>query len=367
MVTLELEGVVQRALSVYPEERYPSVLAFASALLAASTTRPVPVAETTSQQEATHHPEPAQLLADNASLVTEPELPPQNGITHVNEVEVLPSPETEPSFDFEPPTHPEPNEPQIPQEPETHPQPTPDVPQPDEPDTHPQQPEPETPQPATLPEPTPQKVPDVPQPLPEPEVPEPNPEPSPEPAPQREIPQPTPDPIPQPAPDIPQPLPQPEIPQIEPQTPPQIEPYAGETLSFSQASRGGSSNACDVEPNISPRFVIISPYEGEPYEVLLGQKETTIGRAGSSDILLDRDNLTSRHHALLKYEDNHYVIYDRGSANGVFVNGQRLIGNTGYMLLDGDHISVGNYELIFRFRIPKNVGENVEVFSASSA
>ena len=82
------------------------------------------------------------------------------------------------------------------------------------------------------------------------------------------------------------------------------------------------------------------------------RKSRSIGRAGSSTILLDQDNLTSRHHALLKCEGNRYVLFDMRSANGVFVNGQKIAVEKGYELLDGDHISIGNYELIFRFNVP---------------
>jgi pSer/pThr/pTyr-binding forkhead associated (FHA) protein len=74
----------------------------------------------------------------------------------------------------------------------------------------------------------------------------------------------------------------------------------------------------------------------------------TIGRAGSSDILLDRDDLTSRHHALLKRDNNHFLIFDRRSANGVKVNGLPIQSDTGYPLIDGDDITIGNYQLTFR-------------------
>ena len=94
--------------------------------------------------------------------------------------------------------------------------------------------------------------------------------------------------------------------------------------------------------------IITSPYEEEPYEVELERDEFSIGRAGSSSILLDQDNLTSRHHALLKREGNRYLLFDLRSANGVFVNGQKIMVESEYELLDGDHISIGNYEMIFR-------------------
>lgn len=115
-----------------------------------------------------------------------------------------------------------------------------------------------------------------------------------------------------------------------------------------------------TEPIYFARVVITSPYAEEPYEYVLHSEEITIGRAGSSDILLDHDNLTSRHHALLRYEPQGYVLYDRRSANGVYVNGQRLGEDEGCELVDGDHISIGNYELIFRSTEHKRVKEPVD-------
>jgi serine/threonine protein kinase len=111
-------------------------------------------------------------------------------------------------------------------------------------------------------------------------------------------------------------------------------------------------------------LVIVSPYTEEPYTVELQADEMTIGRAGSSDIFLDKDDLTSRHHALLKRTNNSYAILDRRSANGVQVNGQQLQGESGIELADGDHISIGNYELIFRLGLPEAMQkEDPEFFS----
>lgn len=99
---------------------------------------------------------------------------------------------------------------------------------------------------------------------------------------------------------------------------------------------------------ITAHLIIFSPYANEPYIVELHEDEMTIGRAGSSDILLDRDDLTSRHHALLKRDKDRYLIFDRRSANGLQVNGLPIQSDTGYPLIDGDHIKIGNYELTFR-------------------
>ena len=98
----------------------------------------------------------------------------------------------------------------------------------------------------------------------------------------------------------------------------------------------------------SPIFIITSPYTENAREFTLHCQETTIGRAGSSDILLEQDAIASRHHALLKYEDQRYVIYDCRSSNGVTLNGRKLTPEVGYPLTDGDHVQIGEYHLTFR-------------------
>ncbi len=113
-----------------------------------------------------------------------------------------------------------------------------------------------------------------------------------------------------------------------------------------------------LEPVPTPglaRFIITSPYTEGSQEVVLESEEIAIGRAGSSDILLEHDTQTSRHHALLKRENDHFIIYDRRSMSGVFVNGQKLADNTGHMLVDGDRVRIGNYEVIFRAGTPSPI------------
>lgn len=98
----------------------------------------------------------------------------------------------------------------------------------------------------------------------------------------------------------------------------------------------------------SVMLIITFPSTQNTREFTLQQQETTIGRAGSSDILLDQDTLTSRHHALVKYEDQRYLIYDCRSANGVTINGQQITPEIGCPLSDGDQIQIGEYRLLFR-------------------
>ena len=221
-VTDEQETVLRRALAVYPEERYPSILAFADALVATIT----------------------------------PQTRPEQNI--VFESTIQPSP---------------------------------------------------TPEPSPVPEPTP-------------------------PASDFALPQPDPIPAPQP----------------EPFVAPQIKPPVEDA------------------PPIMPACIIInSPYSQEPVQIMLEGDEITIGRAGSSDILLDYDALTSRHHALLKREGEHYVIYDRRSISGVFVNGQKLVDDAGEVLADGDLVRIGSYELRFRSDAHKVTDETNQASSKAAS
>jgi pSer/pThr/pTyr-binding forkhead associated (FHA) protein len=80
---------------------------------------------------------------------------------------------------------------------------------------------------------------------------------------------------------------------------------------------------------------------GETYT--LTAERVTIGRHPDSDVFLD-DVTVSRNHAVVTREDDAYVIADRGSLNGTYVNRRRIERQT---LLDGDELQVGKYKLTF--------------------
>ena len=286
-VPLELEGVIRRALSAYPEDRYSSMQIFADALQA-STAR-----------------------MSQTSLA--PLMP-----LELNELPLLGSLST---LEFivgqQQPSPVQPTQPVPPVPSEPLPQVVPDVPQP-------------------LHEPSPD-----PMPLPFPETPpEPRPEPEPEPAVV---------PLPVPGPDIPQPLP-------EPKPIPPVKPVKD---AFAAQVDEEVSTAQNDEVLLQASILITSPYTQTPQEVMLEKVETTLGRAGSSDILLDQDTLTSRHHALLQHIGKHYEIHDLRSANGILVNGQKIPVETGFALQDGDHINIGEYELLFCLKPGSNFLEQI--------
>jgi pSer/pThr/pTyr-binding forkhead associated (FHA) protein len=92
----------------------------------------------------------------------------------------------------------------------------------------------------------------------------------------------------------------------------------------------------------------------------LDKPETNIGRAPTSDILLSKDKLTSRRHATVNYENGNYSIRDEHSANGTFVNGQQLEEMTPRTLQDGDHIGIGEHELVFQAYESPSSGVDIE-------
>ncbi len=83
-------------------------------------------------------------------------------------------------------------------------------------------------------------------------------------------------------------------------------------------------------------------------EYPLDKPEISIGRAPNSDILLSKDKLTSRRHATVRYENGNYVLRDERSANGTFVNGQQIEEMVPRVLQEGDHVGIGEHELLFR-------------------
>src|SRR5258707_9096045 len=76
--------------------------------------------------------------------------------------------------------------------------------------------------------------------------------------------------------------------------------------------------------------------------------EFTLGRATDCDWALTADLDLSRHHCKIVYERNTYAVIDTKSANGVWVNGDKLVSEQSRALADGDSLTLGRYELLVR-------------------
>ena len=82
----------------------------------------------------------------------------------------------------------------------------------------------------------------------------------------------------------------------------------------------------------------------------LGRQPITFGRGDHNDVVLPSER-ASWVHAELRHEDDAYVLEDRGSSNGTWVNGARV---TVHQLQPGDEITIGDE--IFRVEVsePEN-------------
>src|SRR2546423_10055486 len=90
---------------------------------------------------------------------------------------------------------------------------------------------------------------------------------------------------------------------------------------------------------------IIRPKDYEPSTVKLDRMKLTIGRSSRNDICIS-DPFASRLHAELRREGDHVLLVDNGSANGTFLNGQRVSGTV--RLEPGDLIRIGETEIEFK-------------------
>jgi hypothetical protein len=71
---------------------------------------------------------------------------------------------------------------------------------------------------------------------------------------------------------------------------------------------------------------------------------TNIGRAADNQIVIE-DSTVSRYHAWIKDQEGNFLVFDVGSANGTFVNDERVVEPR--PLQTGDLVRFGVVELVF--------------------
>ncbi len=85
---------------------------------------------------------------------------------------------------------------------------------------------------------------------------------------------------------------------------------------------------------------------GDVRVVPLSLLPVSIGRASSSDVVLEADPEVSRLHAVLELIGEHWCVRDLGSRNGTLVQGARIGGSI--VLRDGDELRIGRSRIVFR-------------------
>lgn len=95
----------------------------------------------------------------------------------------------------------------------------------------------------------------------------------------------------------------------------------------------------------------------------------SLGRDADNEIVL-RSKTVSRRHARLTFVNERWLIEDLGSANGTFVNGERVPFGAAHPLRHGDRIAAGSAKLVFSWpseqRDPDRTDEH-EALRAGSA
>ena len=90
---------------------------------------------------------------------------------------------------------------------------------------------------------------------------------------------------------------------------------------------------------------IIRPKDYEASTIKMDRMKLTIGRSSRNDICIS-DPFASRLHAELRQEGDQVLLVDNGSANGTFLNGQRVSGTI--RLEPGDLIRIGETEIEYK-------------------
>lgn len=115
------------------------------------------------------------------------------------------------------------------------------------------------------------------------------------------------------------------------------------TIQFGDGAASSASVQTSVEPGPVAPWAYLEPVTGNPLE--LGVNRSVIGRSSTADVHLTNDDV-SRQHALLWREAGAIWLADLDSANGTFVNDERLTDVTD--LLNGDQITFGGTALTIR-------------------
>jgi len=116
------------------------------------------------------------------------------------------------------------------------------------------------------------------------------------------------------------------------------------TMSYTPEEGEEESGAILEEIKTEGPALIVRSGGGRAGEHFLLESEmTTVGRSPDCDVFLD-DVTVSRRHAQVLRRDGQFVIEDKGSLNGTFVNRRRIESGA---LEDGDEVQIGKYKLTF--------------------
>jgi pSer/pThr/pTyr-binding forkhead associated (FHA) protein len=96
---------------------------------------------------------------------------------------------------------------------------------------------------------------------------------------------------------------------------------------------------------ITPKLLAVDgPLSGQAF--YLDEPIVSIGRLESNTVCLE-DPFVSRHHCVIKNDGDEYLIEDLDSANGTFLNGERVHAAA---LKEGSIVQIGASQFLFKLR-----------------
>jgi len=112
-----------------------------------------------------------------------------------------------------------------------------------------------------------------------------------------------------------------------------------------------------VEIEGGPEPILIKPKQ----ELIFGRRDPATGAMPDIDLTPYagyRMGVSRRHAAIRSADESHLDIWDLGSSNGTFLNGQRLNAHRPYRLRDGDRLRLGQMIIRIFFQPPDETSVN---------
>lgn len=125
-------------------------------------------------------------------------------------------------------------------------------------------------------------------------------------------------------------------------------------VQLSSSVETGSLKSRETTPHKLPPVIELNPHivvkgleEGvtQPFS----EERITIGRRTDNQVVLEADNI-SRNHVAIERRDGKYFVSDLDSANGTYLNEERIALSDPTELNDGDRLRIGNFTLAVSFR-----------------
>jgi hypothetical protein len=110
------------------------------------------------------------------------------------------------------------------------------------------------------------------------------------------------------------------------------------------ARRGAPGSPGAVPPILGARLILLVDNKPER-DFFLKREEMSIGRASENQIHVPYPDVSRIHASISPEGDSRFRLADRGSPNGIIVNGELV---KEHLLSDGDVIQVGRRKLVFR-------------------